>query len=74
MGKFVERNPNAELGLDSRAMLAKANKEKKVIRHQDRVALEIIKDTTFYVVGQKINPHPLVAEELVNNKIAKYVK
>lgn len=74
MGKFVERNPNAELGLDSRAMLAKANKDKKVIKFRDRVKLEILKDTRFYRKGQVINPHPLVGDELIEAKIAKKIK
>lgn len=58
----------------SKAMLAKANAEKRVIKFADRVKLEIIKNTRYYKVGQKINPHRLVAEQLIEAKIAKELK
>lgn len=72
--KLVDRKADLELGIDSKAMLAKANKEKKTIRYRDRVKCEIIKDTRFYDKAQIINPHPLVAEELISKGIAKKVK
>lgn len=58
----------------SKAMLAKANQEKRTIKFSDRVKLEIIKDTKYYRVGQEINPHRLVAEQLIESKIAKELK
>jgi len=63
-----------EKAIDSKAMLAEANKVKKVIKYRDRVALEITTDTKFYKKGQKINPHSLVAEQLIKNGVAKKVK
>lgn len=60
--------------MDSTAMLAKANKEKRVIRYADRKALVILTDTKHYVKGQKINPHPLVAEQLIESGVAKELK
>lgn len=71
--RLVEKNADLPLAVNSQEMLKKANKEKRVIRHQDRVPLEIIKDTRYYVKGKKINPHPLVAEQLIENKIAKRI-
>jgi hypothetical protein len=60
--------------MDSKAMLEKANKEKRVIRYTDRVPLEILTETKHYKKGQRINPHPLVAEQLVANGVAKELK
>lgn len=71
--RLVEKNAELPLAVNSKKMLEKANKEKKVIRYQDRVKLEVLKDTRYYVKGQKINPHPLVAEQLIENKIAKRI-
>jgi hypothetical protein len=61
-------------GYDPKAMLAKANEEKKVIRYADRVALKVVKATKHYKLGQLISPHPLVAEQLIKNKVAEKVK
>lgn len=60
--------------MDSKAMLSKANKEKRVIRYTDRLALEILTATKHYKKGQRINPHPLVAEQLIANGVAKELK
>ena len=71
---FVDRKPELELGFDARKMLDRANKEKRKFFYRDRQEVEITKDTRYYRKGQRINPAPLVAEELIANGIAKKVK
>lgn len=61
--------------MDSKAVLDKANKEKTKIRYNDRVKLEITSDEAkHYRKGQIINPHPIMAEQLIKQGIAKQVK
>lgn len=74
MSKKAEELKEGEKGYDAKAMLAKANEDKRVIKYSDRVALKVIKKTRHYRVGQLINPHPLVAEQLLKNKVAEKVK
>lgn len=60
--------------LDSVKMLEKANKNRTVIKYRERVELEVVKDTKHYKKRQKIAPHKLVADELVNLGVAKPIK
>lgn len=55
--------------VDSKGFLKKQVGKK--MRYNDRMKVEIIKDTTQYKVGDVINPHSLWAEELISLKIAK---
>lgn len=61
--------------MDSKKIIDKANKERRVIKRKERKKLEIIaKDHKHYKLGQIIEPHTLLAEELISSKIAKEVK
>lgn len=81
--KLVDKNPDLELGFIAKDILDKANAKGKkikenggkglIIKNRDRIELEVLKDTRYYRKGQKINPHSLIAEELIANKIAKRI-
>lgn len=60
--------------VDSKKLLKNLASEKRVIKFNDRIELEIVKDTRFYKKGQIIKPHRVFGEELVKNRIAKEVK
>lgn len=61
--------------MDSKKVLEQANKEKKVIKRKDRIRLQVIvKDHRHYKLDQIIEPHTLLAEELIKSKIAKEIK
>lgn len=60
-------------GLNGKEMLEKAVKEKRVIKYNDRMKVEILKDTKYYKKGETIEPHVLVAEQLIKEKTAKAV-
>jgi len=59
---------------NAKEMLEKANEAKRKIKYSDRVKVEIIKATKYYRLGQIVNPHRLVAEQLVSDGIGKIVK
>lgn len=61
-------------GVDSKKMLKDLANEKRKIKFNDRVNVEVIKKTKHYRKGQKLNPHRTFAEELIKKKIAKEVK
>lgn len=56
---------------DSKAMIEKHAKAETIIRYSDRVQVEIIKSTKHYHIGQLINPHKIMGEELIAQGIAK---
>ena len=60
--------------MDSKEMIDRNAENGTVIRYGDRVKLEVIKDTRFYRKGQLINPHKVMAEQLVKDGICKEPK
>lgn len=60
--------------LDSKAMLKSLANQRRKIKFNDRMSVEVIKKTKHYRKGQVLNPHRTFAEELIKNKIAKEVK
>lgn len=64
---------STELGMNSKAMIEENAKNKTVIRYGDRVPCEIIVDTRHYKKGQLIEPHKVMADQLIKDKIAKKV-
>lgn len=60
--------------VDAKKMLKDLAKVGRKIKFNDRLELEVLKDTNFYKKGQIINPHVTFAETLIQNKIAKKVK
>lgn len=55
--------------VDSKKFLK--NQVGKKMKYNDRMKVEIIKETTQYKKGDIINPHSLWAKELIGLKIAK---
>lgn len=74
--KVVEKQPEKEtkVVIDSKAVLKKAAKEERKVKYGERMELEILVATKHYRKGQVIQPHVVLGEELVKNKIAKKVK
>jgi len=60
--------------MDSKEMLKRNAKAKRKIKYSDRIKLEIITNTKHYKKGQIINPHVVMGEQLIKDKIAKEVK
>jgi len=54
-------------------MLKDAAQEKRKIFRKDRMKLEVITATAFYKKGQIIEPHIVMGEQLIKDKIAKAV-
>lgn len=59
--------------MDAKGMLKQAGKDQRVIKRKKRVRLEVIEATKFYKKGQIIEPHTVMGEQLVKDKIAKAV-
>lgn len=62
------------LGMDAKGMIEENAKEKTVIRYGDRMKLKIITNTKHYKEGQIINPHTVMAKQLIKDGIAQEVK
>lgn len=61
-------------GLDSKALLKKHGKAGTKIKYTDRVKCEILIDTKYYKKGQIIEPHRVLAEQLIEDKVGKAIK
>jgi len=59
--------------VDFKEKLVKLADQKRVIRYGERKQIEIIKETKHYKVGQVIAPHTVIAENLIEKKVAKAV-
>jgi hypothetical protein len=59
--------------MNAKKMLKEAAQQKRKIFRKDRMKLEVITDTAFYKKGQIIEPHIVMGEQLVKDKIAKAV-
>ena len=62
-----------EKKMDAKGMLKQAAKDQSVIKRKERIKLEVIEKTEFYKKGQIIEPHTVMGEQLVKDKIAKAV-
>lgn len=60
--------------MNSKEMLKRNAKAERKIRYSTRIKLEVISDTKHYKKGQIINPHVVMGEQLIKDKIAKEVK
>jgi hypothetical protein len=60
--------------MNSKEMLKRNAKAERKIKYGDRINLEVISDTKHYKKGQIINPHVVMGEQLIKDKIAKEVK
>lgn len=78
MAEKIERQqsekPKFDTVFDSKAMIDRHAKAETVITYSDRKTVEIIKSTEFYTAGQVINPHKIMADELILQGIAKEAK
>ena len=72
----TEKNQQEDLKneVNAKKMLEKANAEKRKIKYLDRVKVEVVRATKYYREGQIINPHRLVAEQLVSDGVGKILK
>jgi len=60
--------------MNSKEMLKRNAKAGRKIKYGDHIKLEVISDTKHYKKGQIINPHVVMGEQLIKDKIAKEVK
>ncbi len=60
--------------MDVKGMLKRHGKAGTKIRYGTRKRVEVIVDTKFYKKGQILNPHAVMADQLIEDKIAKEVK
>lgn len=63
-----------EKTMDAKGMIALAVKEKTIISYGERKKIEIVENTKYFKKGQIIEPHSLMANQLIKDKIAKEVK
>ena len=59
---------------NAKEMLAENAKKERKVNYGDRMKVEILIDTKHYKKGRVINPHLVVAEKLIESKIAKEIK
>jgi len=59
--------------MDAKGMLKENGSKGTKIFYGERIKLEIIEDTKFYKKGQIINPHKVMGEQLIKDKIAKKI-
>lgn len=66
-------NKKTEAKFDAKKMLTDNVEKKTKIRYNDRLKVEIVKQTRFYKKGQIINPHKVKGLALIEQGIAKKV-
>ena len=75
MAEPKEKNEGATLAkFSSKAMLLENGEKGTVIKYNDRLKVEVIKETKHYKVGMILNPHKVKGEALIKQGIAKEVK
>jgi len=57
--------------MDAKAMLKEAGKSNRKIKFGDRMKLIVVKDGQFHKKGQVIEPHTVMGEQLIKDKIAE---
>jgi len=65
-----EKKEAAKKGMDAKGMLKEAGRSKRKIKFGERMDLIVIKDSNFHKKGQRIQPHTVMGEQLVKDKIA----
>ena len=63
----------ADNKVDSKKLLKSLANQRRKIKLNDRIKLEILTDTKHYKKGQVIEPHLVFGEALIKQKIAKEV-
>ena len=63
----------ADNKVDSKKLLKSLANQRRKIKLNDRIKLEILTDTKHYKKGQIIEPHRVFGEALISKKIAKEV-
>jgi len=74
MAKTEKEKASAEpvgSAIDAKGIQKKAAQEKRVIKLNDRIPLIILKDHKQYKKGQKIAPHRIYGEALLEDGIAE---
>lgn len=66
-----EQNESPEASFSSKQMLKEHGEAGTKIKFNDRLTVEIIKETQYYKVGKVINPHKIVGEAYIKQGIAK---
>lgn len=70
----MAKEPSELATFDSKAMIAKHAEAGTVVKYAERIKVEIVKATKHYKVGQVINPHKIMGDELIAQGIAKEAK
>jgi len=60
--------------INSKKMLKELADKKVVVKRNERLKVEIVKDTKHYKKGQVVTPHVTFGKELVKQGLAKEVK
>lgn len=60
--------------MDAKAMLKEHGEKGTKIRYNSRKKVEVIVDTKFYKKGRILNPHVVMADQLIKDGIAKEVR
>lgn len=59
---------------DAKAMIAEHAAKGTKVKYAERLPVEIVAETKHYKVGDKINPHKIMGQALIDQGIAKAVK
>jgi hypothetical protein len=74
MAKKENVEVNNELPvMDAKGLIAEHSEKRTKIKYQERMDIEIIKPMRFYKVGQKVSPHKIMAQKLIDDGFAKKV-
>lgn len=57
--------------MDVKGMLKKHGKAGTKINQNDRKMVKVVKATRYHTVGMILNPHPVVADQLIKDGIAE---
>ncbi len=59
--------------IDGKKFVANLEEKKIIFKRNERRLILIIKDVNYYKTGAIYKPQKLVAEEIVNNKVARFL-
>ena len=71
---MAEKSEKATKSMDAKGMLKEHGTKGTKIRYNARKKVEIIEDTKFYKKGRVIEPHAIIADQLIKDGIAKEVR
>lgn len=63
----------AKAEVDTKAMIEEHAEKGTKIFYRERKKVEIIKNTKHYKEGQVIEPHKVMADQLIKDKVAKAI-